>query len=60
MSEEFIHHPKEESEIPAAAMGGQAERSEGSRSDPERSGACPPMAAANANRPPASTSPERR
>jgi transposase InsO family protein len=56
MSEEFIHSSREEREIPAAAMGGQAERSEGSRSDPERSGACPPMAAANANEPPASPS----
>lgn len=44
-------------EKPAAAMGGQAERSEGSRSDSERSGACPPMAAANAARPPASPTP---
>src|SRR5687767_1114474 len=53
MSEEFVKSPSlEGSEHPAAAMGGQAERSEGSRSDPERSGACPPMAAANANGPP--------
>lgn len=44
-------------EKPAAAMGGQAERSEGSRSDSERSGACPPMAAANAVGPPASPAP---
>jgi transposase InsO family protein len=52
MSEESIRTSEEREEIPAAAMGGQAQRSEGSRSDPERSGACPPMAAADANRPP--------
>jgi transposase len=58
MSEDFIHDPSlEGTEKPAAAMGGRAERSEGSRSDPERSGARPPMAAANANRPPASPPP---
>jgi transposase InsO family protein len=57
MSEESIHTSSDGAEIPAAAMGGQAERSEGSRSDPERSVACPPMAAANANRPPVSPPP---
>jgi len=58
MSEEFVRFPSEEGrENPAAAMGGQAERSEGSRSDSERSGACPPMAAANAVDPSASPPP---
>lgn len=57
MSEEFVKSPSlEGSEIPAAALGGQAERSEGERSDPERSGACPPRAAAAAAGPPVSPS----
>jgi transposase InsO family protein len=48
MSEELNHVSSEGGEHPAAAMRGQAEWSEGSRSDPERSGACPRMAAAAA------------
>jgi transposase InsO family protein len=62
MSDELVMFPsREPTETLAAAMGGQAQRSEGERSEPERSGACPPMAAASAAGCPATpASPDNR